>query len=51
MSRTWTSRLGQQLAKLVNWSEPAGCVDYADRDSERVARELELIKLRFPHHS
>ena len=51
MSTNWTSKLGQGLANLFSWQSPTGCSDLADRDSERMARELELIKLRFPHHS
>jgi hypothetical protein len=51
MGTNWTSKLGQSLANLFSWQMPAGCVDYFDRDAERMARELELIKLRFPHHS
>jgi hypothetical protein len=51
MSTNWTSKLGQGLANLFSWQAPAGCSDFADRDAERVARDLELIKLRFPHHS
>lgn len=51
MSTNWISRLGSALAKLFSWQAPAGCVDYLDRDAERMARDLELIKLRFPHHS
>jgi len=51
MSSNWTSKLGRQLAKVFSWQPPAGCVDYLDRDAERSAHELELIRLRFPHHS
>jgi hypothetical protein len=43
--------LGRNLGRLFSWQAPAGCVDFADRDAERMARDLELIKLRFPHHS
>jgi hypothetical protein len=52
MSTNWIPKLGHGLSKLFSWQEPAGCVgDYTDRDAERVARDLELIRLRFPHHA
>ena len=51
MSANWTSILGRNLAKLFSWQAPAGCVDYIDRDAERLAREVELIRMRFPHHA
>lgn len=51
MSKNWSARLGRNLGKLFSWQTPAGCVDFTDRDAERMACELELIKLRFPHHS
>jgi hypothetical protein len=46
MNMNWLSRLPRLLDPVE--SMPA---EYVDRDAERVARELELIKLRFPHHS
>jgi len=49
--RNWISKLGRELARIFSWQMPAGCVDYFDRDAERMARELELIRMRFPHHS
>ncbi|WP_165604621.1 hypothetical protein [Mycolicibacterium elephantis] len=51
MRSNWTSRLGRRLSRLFSWQGPSGCVDFTDRDAERMARELELIRLRFPHHS
>lgn len=51
MSNDWTARLGPRLARLFEWHPPIAHVDYHDRDAERIARELELIRLRFPHHS
>jgi hypothetical protein len=47
----WTSRLGRRLAGLFAWRTPDSYIDYADRDAERIARELELIRMRFPHHA
>jgi len=51
MSTNWISKLGRGLARTLRWEVPAGCVDYFDRDAERMAREVELIRMRFPHHS
>jgi hypothetical protein len=39
------------IAKVFTWQGSSGYSDYVDRDAERMARELELIRLRFPHHS
>ncbi len=51
VSTNWISKLGHELARIFSWQAPAGCVDYSDRDAERMAREVELIRMRFPHHS
>ena len=51
MSTNWISKLGRELASVFSWQGSAGCVDFADRDAERMAREVELIRMRFPHHS
>jgi 8-oxo-dGTP pyrophosphatase MutT (NUDIX family) len=51
MGTNWISTLGQRLARIFSWEVPAGCVDYFDRDAERMAREVDLIRMRFPHHS
>jgi 8-oxo-dGTP pyrophosphatase MutT (NUDIX family) len=51
VSTNWISKLGRELARIFSWQMPAGCVDYFDRDAERIAREVELIQMRFPHHS
>jgi hypothetical protein len=50
MSINWTSKLARPLARLF---EPAETVpaEFVDRDAERVRRELELIRIRFPHHA
>ena len=51
MSMNWISRPARHLAKVFAWQGAYGCRDYVDRDAERMANELELIKLRFPHHA
>ena len=51
MNTNWTSRLGRELSRLLTWQAPIGDSDFVDRDAERMARELDLIRLRFPHHS
>ncbi|MGV0716442.1 hypothetical protein ABQE93_13660 [Mycolicibacterium sp. XJ662] len=51
MGTKWTSWLGQELSRLFSWQVPNGCAEFVDRDAERMARELELIRMRFPHHS
>lgn len=51
MRTNWLSRLAESLEKVFNWQGPNGSFDYADRDEERMRRELELIRLRFQHHS
>jgi hypothetical protein len=50
MSMNWTSRVARPLAKFFLPAEviPA---EFVDRDAERVRRELELIRIRFPHHA
>jgi hypothetical protein len=49
MSMNWTSKLVRPLGRIFKPAEriPA---EYLDRDAERVERELELIRIRFPHH-
>ncbi|MCV7279792.1 hypothetical protein H7J88_09025 [Mycolicibacterium flavescens] len=51
MNGNWISRLARRLARLFAWQPPVAYTDYVDRDAERMARELEAIKLRFPHHA
>jgi len=51
MSTNWISRWGKELARIFSWQVPAGCVDFADRDAERMAREVDLIGMRFPQSS
>jgi hypothetical protein len=50
MSMNWTSRLARRWADFFRPVEriPA---EFRDRDAERVRRELELIRIRFPHHA
>lgn len=51
MSTNWISRMSRRLARHFAWHPPIAYTDYQDRDAERMARELELIRLRFPHHA
>lgn len=51
MSLNWIPRLSRRLASTLAWQPPVTRADYEDRDAERMARELELIKVRFPHHA
>jgi hypothetical protein len=50
MSINWTSKLARPLARLF---QPADSIpaEFLDRDAERVRRELDLIRIRFPHHA
>jgi hypothetical protein len=49
MSINWTSQLVRPWARLFKPADiPA---EFLDRDAERVHRELELIRIRFPHHA
>jgi hypothetical protein len=50
MSTNWTSRLARPWGRIFN---PADSIpaEFVDRDAERVRRELELIRIRFPHHA
>jgi hypothetical protein len=50
VSTNWTSKLARPLGRILKPAEriPA---EYLDRDAERVAREIELIRIRFPHHA
>jgi hypothetical protein len=50
MSTNWTSRLARPWGRIFKPAEriPA---EFVDRDAERVRRELELIRIRFPHHA
>jgi hypothetical protein len=50
MSINWTSKVIRPLARLFQPAEvmPA---EFVDRDAERIRRELELIRIRFPHHA
>lgn len=51
MSLNWIPRLSRRLAATLARQQPVARADYDDRDVERMARELELIKARFPHHA
>lgn len=50
MSMNWTSRVARPLAKFFQPAETIPA-EFVDRDAERVRRELELIRIRFPHHA
>jgi hypothetical protein len=49
MSMNWTSRLARPVARFFRPAESIPA-EFLDRDAERVQRELELIRIRFPHH-
>ncbi|EKF24256.1 hypothetical protein C731_1632 [Mycolicibacterium hassiacum DSM 44199] len=51
MAWKWISRWAQRLAAAYNWTDPARAGAPIDRDAERVARELDAIRLRFPDHA
>jgi hypothetical protein len=50
MITNWISRLARMGASFF---EPVECMpaEFVDRDAERVRRELDLIRIRFPHHA
>ncbi|MBP1820412.1 hypothetical protein J3E61_003975 [Mycobacterium sp. OAE908] len=50
MSMNWTSKVARPLARFF---QPAEAIpaEFLDRDAERIRRELELIRIRFPHHA
>jgi hypothetical protein len=50
MSTNWTSRLARTWDRFFHPAEriPA---EFLDRDAERVRNEVELIRIRFPHHA
>jgi hypothetical protein len=50
MTTNWISRLARGWATFFGPADimPA---EFVDRDAERVRRELELIRIRFPHHA
>ncbi|WP_231988679.1 hypothetical protein [Mycobacterium sp. 1274761.0] len=50
MRTTWTSRLTRPLGRIFR---PANRIpaEFVDRDAERIAHEIELIRIRFPHHA
>jgi len=49
MSMNWISRFARPVGRIFKPAEriPA---EFLDRDAERVRQELELIRIRFPHH-
>jgi hypothetical protein len=50
MSMNWTSKLARPLGKIFRPAQPIP-VEFLDRDAERMRNELELIRIRFPHHA
>ena len=50
MSMNWTSKVARPLARFFQPAE-AMPAEFVDRDAERVRRELDLIRIRFPHHA
>jgi hypothetical protein len=48
MSTNWTSQLVRRIAESFRPVESIPA-EFLDRDAERVRRELELIRIRFPH--
>jgi hypothetical protein len=50
MSANWTFRLARPLARFFQPAETIPA-EFLDRDAERVQRELELVRIRFPHHA
>jgi len=50
VSTNWTSRLARPLARILRPAQTLPA-EFVDRDAERVRRELELIRIRFPHHA
>jgi len=50
MGTNWISLLARAWASFF---EPAEAIpaEFVDRDAERVRRELDLIRIRFPHHA
>ena len=53
MSSNWTSRLARLFTPVVRLVRPVEVMpsEFVDRDVERIRRELELIRIRFPHHA
>ncbi len=51
MARNWISGLAESLTAAFNWQRSNSSSDHTDLDQERMHRELELIRLRFQHHS
>lgn len=50
MSANWTSRLARTWDRFVHPAERIHA-EFLDRDAERVRNEIELIRIRFPHHA
>jgi hypothetical protein len=50
MTTNWISRLARAWATFFAPAESMPA-EFVDRDAERVRRELDLIRIRFPHHA
>jgi len=50
MSTNWTSKLARPLGRIFRPAQHIP-VEFLDRDAERMRNELELIRIRFPHHA
>jgi hypothetical protein len=50
MSANWISRLARPWGRVFKPAESIPA-EFVDRDAERVRCELELIRIRFPHHA
>ena len=50
MKTNWIFNLVRPLARFLRPVETIPA-EFLDRDAERVRRELELIRIRFPHHA
>ena len=50
MSTNWTSRWVRPLGQIFHPADRIP-VEFLDRDAERVRNEIELIRIRFPHHA
>lgn len=50
MSMNWTSKLARPLGGIFRSAQPIPA-EFLDRDAERMRNEIELIRIRFPHHA
>jgi hypothetical protein len=50
MSTNWISKWARPVGRIFKPAERTP-VEFLDRDAERMRNELELIRIRFPHHA